>query len=247
MGELYSDDRDARRFIVEGWIYVGLIHLILALVLCGILPRWCLPLLLPVLMARLMIGRHELIHLRKETTVDWLNSLWPVLAMITPLSTGYREHRRSHRLHHKFLLSDRDPDRYQIHGSKLRGFFNVFTSPEQNVVRWIADHGADAELVGPMVARACIFFALWWIAGPLFIWYWLPLRLTYGVALFLFSYVLHRRGRLYGTFAIALPPIGVRAFVLLFGRAGWLAVCNHDLHHSDARLAARALDRARAV
>jgi hypothetical protein len=72
-----------------------------------------------------------------------------------------------------------------------------------------------------------------------------PIRVTYGSALFLFSYVLHRRGPRHGVFRIELGPAGVRLFVLLFGRVGWLAVCNHDLHHMNASLSPLRLVEAR--
>jgi fatty acid desaturase len=233
---LYSDDADARRYVREGFLYVALIQAQLAAVLLGWLPPWSLPALAPVWMARLMIGRHELIHLRKEGEVDAFTRLWPVLAMVTPLSCGYREYRRLHQRHHQHLLTDGDPDVYQIRGSLLSGWFHCFTSPEQTLVRWIAEAGVDGALVRGVVARALFFAVGAALCGRLFLWYWVPLRLTYGTALFLFSYVLHRRGPRYGVFRIELGPVGVRLFVLLFGRVGWLAVCNHDVHHHNGNL-----------
>ena len=66
---LYSDDHDARRWIAEGFVYFTLIHLQLAAVIAGWLPAWSLPLVAPLWMARMMIGRHELIHVRSADQV----------------------------------------------------------------------------------------------------------------------------------------------------------------------------------
>jgi fatty acid desaturase len=244
---LYSGEDDARRYLLEGYLYFGLVQAQLIAVRCGILPRWTLPLFIPVFIARMMIGRHELIHVRKEGEVDLFTRLWPILAMATPFSAGFRQYRILHERHHKFMLTDRDPDAYQIRGSMAAGWFHCFLSPEVTLLRWAQEHGVDRTLAMEVMARALIFCALFVVAGPDFMWYWVPIRLTYGTALFLFSYVLHRRGARQGVFRIELPPAGVRLFVLLFGKVGWLAVCNHDLHHLNANLSPLHLIEARRV
>jgi hypothetical protein len=242
---LYSSDDEARRYVREGYLYFALIQLQLIAVVAGWLPRWSLPLVLPIWMARLMIGRHELIHVRREAEVDVLTRLWPVLMMVTPLSAGFREYRILHRRHHQYMLTNGDPDLYQIRGSKLAGFFHCFVSPEVTLWKWVGDHGLDRTLMAQLFLRATFFYAVLWFSDGAFLWYWLPLRVTYGCALFLFSYVLHRRGERYGVFRIDLPPVGVWLFCFLFGRAGWLAVCNHDVHHMNGNLSPLKLIEAR--
>jgi fatty acid desaturase len=244
---LYSDDAEARGYIRDGFIYFGLIHVQLVLVLCHQLPAWTLPLVTPVWMARLMIGGHELIHVRKEDQVDLFTRLWPMLMMVTPFSAGFHQYRVLHERHHQYLLTAGDPDVYQIRGSRLSGFFHCLTSPEQTVARWVLERGLDPELAWQIVARSLFFFSVAALCGPLFFWYWVPLRLTYAAALFLFSYLLHRRGPRYGVFRIELGRAGVFLFTLLFGRTGWLAVCNHDLHHLNGNLSPRNLVEAREI
>lgn len=244
---LYSTDADARRYIVEGFVYFGLIQAQLVAAKIGLLPWWSLPILLPIFVARMMIGRHELIHVRKETEVDWFTRHWPILAMVTPFSAGFRQYRILHERHHKFMLTDRDPDGYQIRGSKLSGWFHCFTSPEVTLYQWAKANGLDRKLAAEVIVRALFFGAALGFAGRNFLWYWVPIRLTYGTALFMFSYVLHRRGPRYGVFRIELGVIGVQLFILLFGRVGWLAVCNHDLHHQNGNLSPLRLLEARAM
>ena len=244
--ELFHTADEAPRYVFEGALYFGLIHAHLGLALAGLVPAWTMAVLLPIWMVRTMIGRHELIHLRSALHVDAFTRRWPVLAMLTPLSAGYREYRDNHQLHHKYLLTERDPDLYQMRGSKLAGFLNVLTAPEQDLVRWVAAHGVDRDLVANVLMRGTFFVAVAAVSGPLFLWYWVPLRLTYAAALFIFTYGLHRRGDAEGTFAIPLGPVAIAAFVALFGRTAWQAVCNHDVHHADTRIAADRLDEARA-
>jgi hypothetical protein len=244
---LYSEDAEADAYVRQGVIYFALIHLQLACVLAGWLPLWSFPLIAPIWMARMMIGRHELIHVRKETQVDFFTRLWPVLAMVTPFSAGFREYRLFHHRHHQYMLTGDDPDLHQIEGSLLNGWLQCLTSPEQTLIRWVMERGIDAALVRDVFLRALFFFAMAALCGRNFLWYWVPLRLTYGTALFLFSYVLHRRGARYGVFRIELPPVGVKLFCLLFGRVGWLAVCNHDLHHLNSNLSPLHLIEARSL
>lgn len=244
---MYSDDAEARRYVWEGVVYFGLIHMQLAAVLTGVMPAWSLPVLLPIWMARMMIGRHELIHVRKESEVDPFTALWPVLMMVSPLSAGYREYRVLHQRHHQFMLTDRDPDAYQYRGGILAGYFHCFVSPEVTLVRWVKERGLDGQLAREVFVRALFFGAMVAVSGPVFLWYWIPLRMTYGASLFLFSYVLHRRGREVGVFRIELGPVGVQVFCFLFGKVGWMAVCNHDVHHTNSNLSPLRLIDARWV
>jgi hypothetical protein len=145
------------------------------------------------------------------------------------------------------MLTEADPDGYQIHGSKFSGWIHCFTSPEVTLMSWVRDNGLDRRLAGEVAVRAFFFGAVAAFAGRDFLWYWVPIRLTYGTALFLFSYVLHRRGPRYGVFRIELGPIGVQLFIFLFGKVGWLAVCNHDVHHLNGNLSPLRLLEARAI
>jgi len=242
---LYSEDAEARRYVVEGVVYFGLIHAHLAAVVVGWVPAWTMAVLLPIWMARTMIGRHELIHVRKEGEVDLFTSLWPVLMMVTPFSAGYREYRVLHQRHHQFMLTDRDPDAYQYRGGVLAGYLHCFLSPEVTLWSWVKEKGLDAQFAREVVLRALFFTAVVAVSGRAFLWYWVPLRMTYGASLFLFSYVLHRRGREVGVFRIDLSPVGVQAFCFLFGKVGWLAVCNHDVHHANSNLSPLRLRDAR--
>jgi hypothetical protein len=244
---LYREPLEGRRWVREGGLYFALIHVQLAAVLAGVLPRWTLPLLLPLWMARLVIGRHELLHACEEDDVDAFTRLWPMLMMVAPLSPGFRELRVYHQRHHQLMLTTDDPDWDQMRGSKLRGFLHCLISPEVTLERWICENGVDRALLRDVVLRAVFFVGVAVSCGRLFIWYWLPLRLTYGAALFLFSYVPHRRGPRYGVFRIEPGPAGVALLSALFSRAGWLALCNHDLHHMNGNLSPLRLRAARAI
>jgi hypothetical protein len=240
---LYGHDGEAGRYVREGAFYFTLIHLLAACVVAGWLPPWSLPLVLPLCMTRMIIGRHELLHLRDESQVDRFTRLWPMMAMLTPLSAGYREHRQLHQLHHQYMLTEADPELYQIRGGKLRGWLVCMTAPEQTLVRWAQVEGANFLLVRDLFLRALFFYSMVMFTGHLFLWYWLPLRVSYGTSLFLFSYLLHRRGGRYGVFRLSL---GWRwPFRLLFGHAGWMALCNHDVHHLNGKISPLHLMEAR--
>ena len=70
------------------------------------------------------------------------------------------------------------------------------------------------------------------------LWYWLLVRLAYGLAYFSFFYCLHRRGVEYGVYPIKLAPWQQTLFGLLFGQDALLGTCHHDAHHQQPRVSA---------
>lgn len=233
---LFNNPRDARRFQLKAMAVLMLLYGHLAAVILGWAPAWSLFISAPILVVRWLLGTHELLHLRTEREVDALTRLMPLL--LTPLSIGYREHLAMHRGHHQSMATPDDPEYFQLRGNKLAGFLNALTAPEQSFLRWIAAHGADAELLVGAAIRLGLFATLAWLSGPWFLWYWIPVRLSHALAFFSFFYLLHRRGREYGVYPVKLPNWAARTYALLFGREALLATCHHDAHHRHPRVSA---------
>lgn len=235
----YGDEADARALTREAHLCNALAYLHLAAAALGALPAWTLALSMPILVPRWMIAVHELFHLRSEREVDPVMRVLPFL--FTPLSLGYRELLADHRGHHLHMATPADPELYQLRGSPLRGLFNAFTAPEQMWFRWRARHGIDHRLMAETGLRLALFIGLAAGGGTAFLWYLVPARLAFGLSYFTFFYALHRRGEEYGVYPLAPSARVVRAATLLLGPLVVEAMCHHDVHHAQPRIAARYL------
>ena len=234
--QFYNGDAAARRLTLTPLLCNALLYWHFALCLWGWLPLWTLCLSAPILIVRWLLATHELLHLRGEREVDPITRLMPL--MLTPLSVGYREFLLVHRGHHLHMATPADPEYFQLRGSPLVGLLNAMSAPEQTFFRWLRREGVDAELVIGAMLRGVLFGLLWFAAGWAFLWYWIPVRLAFGMSYFSFFYALHRRGAEHGVYRVPLPPWGARVFSVLFGREALLATTYHDLHHRYPRVSA---------
>jgi fatty acid desaturase len=202
---------------------------VLAAALFEGIPSWTLVLAVPWVYVRLALGLHELLHARDATQVPAFHRL----AMIfdTPFGLGYREHRAIHLDHHRFAGSERDPELWQIEGGHLRAFANALTTPERALVGWIRAHGIDAPLARDAAFRFICFAAVASIDPAIFVVYWLLLRVSIGVAGFVFHHLLHNRHGALGTFALPFPAACVRVGRALFGAEPMLILTQHRSHH----------------
>jgi fatty acid desaturase len=232
----YGTDADARRLTIQSLAYNTLLYVHFALSVAGLVPLWTMLLSAPILVVRWMLAVHELFHLRSEKEVDLVTRLLPL--MLTPLSLGYREFLDIHRRHHRFMATPEDPEYYQLRGSRLAGFMNALSAPEQVYFRWLAYKGMDRSLLLDTAIRLLILLGMILLSGPTFLWYWVPVRLAYGTSYFSFFYSLHREGASYGVYPVKLPPWAQTLFTVLFGREALLATCHHDKHHAQPRVSA---------
>lgn len=243
LGIPFAPDSDARRHTTASLVCVGLIYGHLLAAAAGFVPPWTLVLSVPLLIPRWMIAVHELFHLRSEREVDPITWLQPLV--FTPLSLGYREQLVNHRTHHRFMGTAEDAEFYQLRGSPLAGFANAFTAPEQMWFRWVRAHGMDRSLVIATLIRCALFAGLAAITGTAFLWYGVPARITFAASCFAFFYCLHRRGERMGVYGLALPARLADVLALFYGVDLVQATMHHDVHHAQARIAARDLAAAR--
>ncbi|HEX6827440.1 MAG TPA: hypothetical protein VF104_00520 [Burkholderiales bacterium] len=240
---LFGTDGDARRLTAVSLACNGAAYVHLFLAVWAWVPTWTLLLSIPVLVPRWMIAVHELFHLRSDREVDPVTRVLPFL--FTFLGVGYRELLANHRSHHRHMATPLDAEYYQLRGSKLAGLLNAFSAPEQTWFRWVAENRIDGPLARQTLIRLALFLALIWSTGMTFLWYWVPARVAFGLGYFVFFYLLHRRGDEYGVYALVLPAALARAATLVWGRDVVEATLNHDIHHTQPRIAARRLAESR--
>lgn len=235
------DRHDATSYKRSTLVLVSLLYLSLALATAGVISPWWLLVAVPLIYLRLALALHELLHVCPADEVSWFHRLTMVFE--TPLCLGYREHRAIHFAHHKFASTDRDPERYQIVGGAWRAFANAMISPERGFAGWIQRHGVSRTLAMEATIRFAAFVALVALNPIVFLIYWVALRLSVGVASYVFHYALHNSDGVLGTFPLPVSTTVISAAGVLFGREPMLILTEHERHHVWPRVRARDLVR----
>ena len=194
-----------------------------------------------ICVTRWLIAFHELFHLRSADQVGFITRLQPI--PFAPLNLGYREYREIHKGHHQHTACETDPDAFHIRGGFIKAFAGSVTQHEQAVVRYIARHGLNCELITLMSIRLGIFVGLLLASPEAFIVWWLVLRVTYIINDFVFFHVVHYRGGQTGTFPIPLPAWLKYPFIVIYGFDVVYATMFHDTHHKHSLVAAKLLPR----
>jgi len=242
---LYNTEADAdafeRRVLVINAVLLG--HLVLCWL--GWLPAWTFVLTIPPLFVRWLSTVHELSHLRGPTQVSVFVRLF--LLLTGPFTSGFRELRIEHMLHHKHGLGPQDPTLYLVHGSTASGVWAALTAPEQLLFRSVKTNGTDRALLVDCAVRCGCFVLAALVFEDTFVWYWIVLRLSYAMAFFMFFRAIHRRGEQAGMFE-ARFPLGIEyLLVLWFGREAANAIFYHDSHHAHPLVSGRFLRQASRV
>jgi fatty acid desaturase len=223
------NDADARRYLRQTLAHTVALYLVLAAALADAIPAWILVAAVPWLYVRLSLGLHELLHVRAADQVPAFHRM----AMIfdTPFGLGYREHRAIHFRHHRFAGDERDPELWQIEGGRLRAFASAMTTPERSLVEWVRARGVDPPLLADASVRLIVFLAIAALNPPVFLVYWLVLRVSIGTSGFVFHHLLHNRRGALGTYALPFPERLVRAGRALLGAEPMLILARHRSHH----------------
>ena len=233
------DERDARHYTRLTLSLVSVLYAALAIALAGWMPATWLWLIVPLVYLRLALALHELLHVCPAESVPAFHRL--TLLFESPLALGYREHRAIHFAHHRFTATDHDPEQYQIVGGPVRAFLMALISPEHALVRWIRTYGFSSTLIREAAIRAVLFVAVAAIAPRVFLVYWLALRVSVGIASFVFHHVLHNHQGELGTFRLPGSPWFLRLLAAAFGREALTILTEHERHHLWPRVRARDL------
>ena len=220
---------DVRRYTWVSGLCLVAMYLMLAGALAGWLPGWMLPVLIPPVYVRSALHVHELMHVRSERQVPWLHRL--MMAVESPLTLGYREHRDIHLRHHRYCVTDADPEFFQIKGGHARAFAAALISPEWMLVDYVRQHGVSRTFAAEAAVRLIAFLLVCSWNPAAFAWYWVSLRLAVGVSQYAFHHVLHQRDGEYGTFALRLPPAIERVLGFVVGAECVHILTQHPAHH----------------
>ena len=236
---LFRDRHDGARYQLLTRLYAYALYAALGSAMLGFIPAWTLALLVPFVYLRMALALHELLHARPPDQVPRFHQLTMIFE--SPMCLGYREHRAVHFAHHRFASTERDPERYQIVGRPFGAFANAMISPERGFVQWVRAHGLSRDLALDAGIRCAAFVALAVVSPRVFFIYWIALRVSVGVASFVFHYALHNDDGRLGTFPLPVAAAVVRGARALFGAEPMLILTEHERHHAWPRVRARDL------
>ncbi|MFB2879317.1 hypothetical protein [Floridanema aerugineum] len=153
--------------------------------------------------------------------------------------------REIHFGHHAAPATASDPDNYHIQGNFFLILLNAFTTPEQSFIRYVAANGFNLQLGIDLFIKLVALGILAWLGGEKFLWFWLCLRIVYGLGDIVFFRATHHQQGKYGTFEIKIPHILCTLGELIVGKTVIQTTINHDVHHQNPAIAARHLAMAR--
>lgn len=243
LASLYTTQDDAHRYYRESVIELVIIFIGFLAYHLAIIPFWFMAVLLIIAYPRYIIMLHELFHIRKAEAFGFFYRILPV--PVTPFTVGYREYVLIHNAHHKGPASEHDLDAFQIRGNRLKSFLGALFSPEIHFFRWIINEEINKEFIIETFVRITMFIGLAILTGVHFLWFWISLKIIYGLASFIFFNLVHYRGGRYGTFETELPIPLMKLAELIWGRVLVHAVMYHNIHHDNVRISAQHLQQAR--
>lgn len=241
-----ATEQDAIAYTRRCLIGATLVCAAYGLTVAGTLPVAVLLIAVGLILPRWMINFHELLHLHDEQQINPYIRLMGVSPLpLSPISLSYGQIKTLHAGHHAAPGTTEDPDAYHIRGHWAVAFVNAFIAPEQSTCRWLLSHGLTRQLAVDMGIKLLLFISLAWAGGLIFLWFWLSLRLVYGLGDFSFFRMVHHRNGEYGTFDLPLPDVVVWFGERVFGETVVQTTIHHDVHHQNPRIAAHALAMAR--
>ncbi len=236
---LVTDDdgcRYTRTCLVGGAVLLGIGAI------AQFVPVFLLPVATALILPRWMINLHELLHVYgPEEVHPAIRCLGVSPVPLSLISLSYDEIRTLHFAHHAAPATAEDPDAYHIRGSWPRVIFNAFTAPEQSSLYWLRTHGLSTRLLIGLLLKLLLLALLAGLSGGAFLWFWLCLRLVYGLGDLAFFRLVHHQGGRYGTFSLALPASVTTLGELIVGKTVMQTTLHHSVHHRHPRIAARCL------
>lgn len=211
-----------------------------------IIPVWILCIIVLLTVPRWTINLHELIHVYDATQINpFICAMGISPTPLSLLTLSYRELRSLHLCHHRSPASVDDPDAFHIRGPFWQVFCMSFVVPECQTMQWFKVHGVSWTLGCDLLLKAIVFVGLAWVGGSIFFWFWLSLRLAYGLSDFTFSRIVHCQNGEYGTFPLAIPDWVRQIIIALLGEVVLYATIHHDIHHMNPWVAAHHLPAVR--
>lgn len=147
-----------------------------------------------------------------------------MLLVQSPFSVGLNEQRVVHQSHHEFFYSTADMDSLYYRAKPCLALALCLLHPEITLLRSLA--WMPPLAIARVGIRAVLFFGLWALVGQDFLlWYVLPMRLVFGAAQWVFTWVLHHGQN--PTINLELPGW----LTPLIGAVGMKALRSHVEHH----------------
>lgn len=216
--------------------------------IADLVPLWLMAVTVLLALPRWVINFHELMHVYHPEQMNRFICVMGVSPIpLSVLTLSYGELRSLHFAHHRSPATEEDPDAFHIRGLLWQAILASLTAPEQRTIRWISKNGLSLTLTVDLGLKAVIFGLLAWLGGTTFLWFWLCLRVVYGLSDFSFFRLVHYQNGNYGSFEVTAPAWLTSIATLVWGEAVVHATLNHDIHHLNPCISVHHLSIARHI
>ncbi len=237
---------DASKYLRECLIVAVILLGAYSLFITDFISSWILFVIIAVTLPRWIINVHELFHIKSNEEINGIIKCLGISPIpLSAFTLSYQEFQHIHLGHHRNPATENDPDAYHIRGNFFLVALNCFTSPEQNFIRWVQLNQFSSQLGINILIKLLFLGILILLGGKKFLWFWLCVRIVYGLGDIVFFRLVHHQQGEYGTFAMKLPSAIETWGEWIFGKTVVQATINHDVHHNNPRIAVHNLAKAR--
>lgn len=237
---MVRDASSLRLYHVRSALALLGLYTLLAACIFELVTPWHLVWFVPLAYVRVSLDVHELMHFLPRPRINFITRLFAFLD--TPFCLGWDEYREIHIDHHHYVATSRDPEAYQIRGSLFKCLLAAIVSPEYAFFRWVRQRKISRRFVMEAIIRGGIFVVLLATTPLIFSYYLLAIRLSGGIAQFVFHGLMHNRTPWLVAFRSQSHPWLVTLGEVLVGSDSLGILRYHHVHHRSPEIHARFLE-----
>ena len=244
--EYIVTDDDASQYLRHYAVAALILVAAYGLFIAEFISSWILFAIVAVTLPRWVISVHELIHVKNDKQINRIISCLAISPIpLSILTLSYPQICEIHLAHHRSPATESDPDAYHIRGNFFVVILNALTVPEQSFIRSLQVNGFNLQLGLDLLIKLLILGILVFLGGEKFFWFWLSMRIVYGLGDIVFFRLVHHQKGKYGTFEIKFSSTIETWGERIFGKTVIQAAINHDVHHQNPGIAVHHLATAR--
>jgi len=238
--ECMGTDDDVRQYTRDCAGYALVLMVGYVLFLAEIISPLVLFAIVAVTLPRWSVNIHELFHICNDKQINGvIRCLGTSPIPLSFITLSYTQNREIHFAHHRDLEIASAPNDHHIQGNFFVVLLKSLMTPEQRFIRFVAVNGFNLQLGLDLLIKLLVLGILVWFGGGKFFWFWLSLRIVYGLTVLF--HTTHHQKRKYRIFELKIPSNLIIWGELIFGKSVIQSTINHDRHHQNPDIALRYL------
>ncbi|MDF5738641.1 MULTISPECIES: hypothetical protein [unclassified Nostoc] len=187
-----TSDNDVSQYLRHCAVAALILVAAYGLFVADFISSWILFAIVAVTLPRWIISVHELIHVKSDKQINRIISCLAISPIpLSILTLSYPQIGEIHLSHHRTPTTESDPDAYHIRGNLFVVILNALSAPEQSFIRSVQLNGFNFQLGVDLLIKLLILGILIFLGGQKFFWFWLFLRIVYGLGDIVFFRLVH--------------------------------------------------------